>query len=70
MEESWFCIIVKDGNFESKSLLIPILLWNLKFPPKCLPIKNSGIKQGRLLNQVPFIQFISFYTFLQGKKAF
>ena len=42
----------------------------LKFPLKCLPIKNSGIKQDRLLNQVPFIQFISFYTYLQGKKAF
>ena len=33
----------KDRNFERMSLLISILLWDLKFLPNCLPIKNSGI---------------------------
>ena len=39
MKISW----EKDGNFERMSLLISILLWNLKLLPKCLPIKNNGI---------------------------
>ena len=33
----------KDRNFEKMSLLISILLRNLKFLPNCLPIKNSGV---------------------------
>ena len=36
-------ILIKTWKFWKNALLISILLWNLKFLPKCLPVKNSGI---------------------------
>ena len=38
-----FIKIWKNGNFERTSLLISTFLWNLKYLPKCVSVKNSGI---------------------------
>ena len=38
-----FMKIWKNGNFERMSLLTSTFLWNLKYLPKCVSIKNSGI---------------------------
>ena len=39
----WRYLDKKDGNFQGMSLFMSILLWNVKFLPKCIPIKNSGV---------------------------
>ena len=54
MKTSW----LKVRHFKRMSLLRSILLWNLNFLPKCLPIRNSGItfQSGKSSSKNPFPQ--------------